>query len=57
MASSSRQTSADSEATLKGDALVKAAEAGSINEVTKLLGKKADINYVHIYIVDGIECA
>ena len=45
MASSSRQTTVFSEA-LKGEALVKAAEAGNINDVTKLLGKKADINYI-----------
>ena len=32
-----------------GEALVKAADDGNINEVTRLLGKKADINYVQRY--------
>ena len=53
MASSSSQAAANSEAAVKGEALVKAAEAGNINEVTKLLSKKADINYVHLYLIDG----
>ena len=37
-----------------GEALVKAADDGNINEVTRLLGKKADINYAHRWIVDGV---
>ena len=32
---------------MKGEALDNAAEDGNINEVTRLLGKKADINYIH----------
>jgi hypothetical protein len=47
MASFSSQSASISEVAVKGDALVKAALAGNINEVTRLLGKKADINYVH----------
>jgi ankyrin repeat protein len=52
MASSSRQSASISEVAVKGKAL-----AGNINEVTKLLGKKADINYVHKWIVNGNERA
>ena len=54
MASSSTKSAA-SEAALKGVALVKAAELGKINEVAKLLNKKADINYSHRFMSDGIE--
>ena len=55
MASSSKAAS-NSESVFREEALVLAAdlEAGNIHEVTKLLGKKADINYVHIWIVDGV---
>jgi ankyrin repeat protein len=42
---------------VKGEALVKAAGQGNINEVTKLLGKKADINYVDKWIFNGYERA
>jgi hypothetical protein len=55
MASSSSQAAANSEAAVKGKALVKAAGAGNINEVTRLLSKKADINYLHKWIVNGNE--
>ena len=57
MASSSKQAAADSEVAVKGKALILAAEAGNINEVTKLLGKKADINHVHIWTGNGKEYA
>ena len=55
MASSSRQAAVESEAAVKGEALFKAAEAGNINEVTKLLGKRADINYVYRFMLNGKE--
>jgi len=55
MASSSTQSASISEVEVKGVALVKAAGQGNINEVTRLLGKKADINYVHKWIVNGNE--
>jgi ankyrin repeat protein len=57
MASSSSQSASISEVAVKGEALVKAALAGNINEVTRLLGKKADINYVNKWIIDGEEVA
>ena len=57
MASSSSQATASSEAAVKGEAIVKAAEAGNINEVTKLLNKKADINYADRWINEGKEHA
>ena len=36
-----------------GEALHKAVESGKINEVTRLLGKKADINYMHRWMAQG----
>ena len=46
MDSSSIHLASSSEESVKGEALVKAAGQGNINEVTRLLGKKADINYI-----------
>ena len=45
MASSGRKSTADNEAAVKGEALVncKAAKAGNINEVTKLLEKNMPV--------------
>jgi ankyrin repeat protein len=57
MASSSIQSSVSSEAAVKGETLFKAAEAGNINEVTRLLGKKADITYMYKWMFDGGERA
>jgi hypothetical protein len=50
-----QSSEAISEVAVKGEALYKVAQAGNINEVTRLLGKKADINYVYKWIVNGKE--
>jgi hypothetical protein len=44
-------------ATEFGEALVDAAGQDRIEEVTRLLGKKADINFVYKWTVDGKEYA
>lgn len=50
---SSRSQVAKTKAEFDGEALIKAVEVGNINEVTKLLRKGANINYVHRRILSN----